>query len=83
MIGELNMYRESGIKPDFSDIARRYGRDRHTVASYWNAAVIDRVAHHGRLIEFGTPATGSRSRSCSASQEARGVPAPETEKLAC
>lgn len=37
MIGELNMYRESGIKPNFSDIARRYGRDRHTVASYWNA----------------------------------------------
>ena len=31
MIGELNMYRESGIKPNFSDIARRYRRDRHTV----------------------------------------------------
>ena len=37
MIGELNMYRESGIKPNFSDIARRYGRDRHTVAAYWRA----------------------------------------------
>ena len=37
MIGELNMYRESGIKPDFSDIARRYGRDGRTVASYWRA----------------------------------------------
>ena len=37
MIGELNMYRESGIKPNFSDIARRYHRDRHTVAAYWRA----------------------------------------------
>ncbi len=37
MIGELNMYRESGIKPNFSDIARRYGKDRHTVAAYWRA----------------------------------------------
>ncbi len=38
MIGELNMYRESGIKPNFSDIARRYRRDRRTVAAYWKAA---------------------------------------------
>lgn len=37
MIGELNMYKEAGIKPNFSDIARRYGKDRHTVAAYWNA----------------------------------------------
>ena len=37
MIGELNRYRESGIKPNFSDIARRYHRDRHTVAAYWKA----------------------------------------------
>lgn len=37
MIGELNMYKEAGIKPNFSDIGRRYGKDRHTVAAYWNA----------------------------------------------
>lgn len=37
LIGELNMYREAGIKPNFSDIARRYGKDRRTVASYWKA----------------------------------------------
>lgn len=37
LIGELNMYRESGIKPNFSEIARRYGMDRHTVASHWRA----------------------------------------------
>lgn len=34
-MGELNMYRQLGIKPNFSEIARRYGLDRHTVASYW------------------------------------------------
>lgn len=27
----------SGHKPNFSDIAKRYGKDRHTVASYWRA----------------------------------------------
>ena len=37
MIGELNMYRESGIKPNFGDIARRCRRDRRTVAAYWKA----------------------------------------------
>lgn len=35
MIGELNMYKDAGIKPNYSDIARRYGKDRHTVAKYW------------------------------------------------
>ena len=37
LIGELDMYREAGIKPNFSDIAKRYDKDRHTVASYWRA----------------------------------------------
>ncbi len=41
MIGELNMYKEAGIKPNFSDIARRYGKDRHTVAAYWSAEGCD------------------------------------------
>lgn len=36
LIGELNMMKEAGAKPNFSDIARRYGVDRHTVAKYWN-----------------------------------------------
>lgn len=35
IMGELNMYRQLGIKPNFSEIARRYDLDRHTVASYW------------------------------------------------
>lgn len=37
MIGELSMYREANIKPNFSDISRRYGVDRHTVAKRWAA----------------------------------------------
>lgn len=35
LMGELNIYRQLGIKPNFSEIARRYGFDRHTIASYW------------------------------------------------
>ncbi len=31
------MYREAGIKHNYSDIAKRYGKDRHTVAAYWRA----------------------------------------------
>lgn len=36
LIGEMNMMKESGAKPNFTDLARRYGVDRHTVARYWN-----------------------------------------------
>ena len=36
LIGEMNMMKESGAKPNFTDIARRCGVDRHTVAKYWN-----------------------------------------------
>lgn len=36
LTGELNMMKEMGTKPNFSDVARRYGVDRHTVAKYWN-----------------------------------------------
>lgn len=34
-MGELNMYRQSGTKPNFTQIGKRYGMDRHTVAKYW------------------------------------------------
>ena len=34
--GELSMMKEMGIRPNYSDVARRYGVDRHTVAKYWN-----------------------------------------------
>lgn len=36
LMGELNMLKEERIKPNFSDVSRRYGIDRHTVAKYWN-----------------------------------------------
>lgn len=35
VMGELNVYRGSGAKPNFSEIARRHGMDRHTAAKYW------------------------------------------------
>lgn len=38
VMGELNVYRGSGAKPNFSEIARRHGMDRHTVAKYWREA---------------------------------------------
>ena len=38
MVGELNMCGESGMKPNFSDIARRYRRGRRTVAAHRRAA---------------------------------------------
>lgn len=28
--------RECGVRPNFSEVARRYGVDRHTVSKYWN-----------------------------------------------
>ena len=37
VMGELNMYRQLGIAPNFSEIGRRNGMDRHTVAKYWKA----------------------------------------------
>lgn len=36
-MGEFDMYRQAGTKPNFTDIARRYGMNRHTVAKYWKA----------------------------------------------
>ena len=32
VMGELNMHRAAGTKPNFSDIARRHGLDRHTAS---------------------------------------------------
>lgn len=36
IMSELNMYRQLGLKPNFSEIGRRYGLDKHTVARYRN-----------------------------------------------
>lgn len=35
VMGELNMYRQAGAKPNFNEVARRHGMDRKTVAKYW------------------------------------------------
>lgn len=42
VMGELNVYRGSGAKPNFSEIARRHGMDRHTVAKYWRGGRVRR-----------------------------------------
>ena len=36
VMGELNMYRQLGIKPNFTQIGAKYGLHRQTVAKYWN-----------------------------------------------
>ena len=51
VMGELNVCRGSGAKPNFSEIARRHGMDRHTVAKYWR---------EGESAADGRSARGSR-----------------------
>ena len=36
-MGEFDMHWQAGTTPNFTDIARRYGMNRHTVAKYWKA----------------------------------------------
>ena len=64
LIGEMNMMKESGAKPNFTDIARRYGVDRHTVARYWNGAARSRA----------TPARGARAASTATAPRSRRRP---------
>ena len=45
-MGELNMYRQLGIKPNFTEIGRKYGLDRRTVAKYWRNG--DEIEDHRR-----------------------------------
>lgn len=35
VMGELNMYRQLGMTPNFTEIGRKYGLHRRTVAKYW------------------------------------------------
>ena len=37
LMGELSMYRQSGTTPNFSEMARRHGMDRKTVARCWRS----------------------------------------------
>ncbi len=51
VMGELNVYRGSGAKPNFSEIAKRHGMDWHTVAKYWREGM--RLADsEGEAFEF-------------------------------
>lgn len=53
LMAELNMDRQDGIKPNFSDVARRYGVDRHTVSKYWNGGGrTPEDGRHGRTSGF-------------------------------
>ena len=52
LIGEMDMLREMGVRPNFSEMARRYGMDRHTAAKYWK---------EGAGMEDGRPAGCSGS----------------------
>lgn len=36
LIGTLSMFRTMGIKPNFSDLARSYGKDRHTIRKMYD-----------------------------------------------
>ena len=35
LIGDIRIMKELGIKPNYSELARRYGVDRHTVKKYY------------------------------------------------
>ena len=74
VMGELSMHRAAGTKPNFSDIARRHGLDRHTVAKYWREGgeVEDRRSDRESAFERvradrrgeGRPGPGRRRRGC-------------------
>lgn len=36
LTGEINQMKEKGIKPNFSDLARKYGSDRKTIKKIWD-----------------------------------------------
>ena len=45
-MGELNIYRQLGIKPNFTQIGKKYGLHRQTVAKYWRQG--DEIEDHRR-----------------------------------
>lgn len=64
VMGELNMHRAAGTKPNFSDIARRHGLDRHTVAKYWRegAEVEDRRSERESAFERVRPVVEAKAQ---------------------
>lgn len=43
MIGALMIMKQFGIKPNFSELSRKYGMDRHTIKKYYEEGGIKRV----------------------------------------
>lgn len=71
IMGEFDMYRQAVTKPNFTDIARRYGMHRHTVVKYWRAGGQVEDARrcrpsgpdrHRELIEAKVQLTGATKR---------------------
>ena len=53
--GEMDMLRKMGVRPSFSEMARRYGMDRHAAAKHWK---------EGAGMEDGRSARRSGSGRC-------------------
>ena len=69
VMGELNVYRGSGAKPNFSEIARRHGMDRHTVAKYWRdgeSAADGRSARGSAALDMERAIEASLEENCPA-----------------
>ena len=41
--GELFIYQHMNMEPNFSELARIYGLDRHTISNYWKQGGIKKV----------------------------------------
>ena len=80
VMGELSMHRAAGTKPNFSDIARRHGLDRHTVAKYWREGgeVEDRRSDRESAFERVRPIVEAKGRPARGDEEggARDAAAP-------
>lgn len=48
IIGDLLILKQMNIKPNFSELARIYNMDRHTVAKYWREGGIRRLERKPR-----------------------------------
>ena len=48
IIGDLLILKQMNIKPNFSELARIYDMDRHTVAKYWREGGIKKVERKPR-----------------------------------
>ena len=68
-MGEFDMYRQAGTRPNFTDIARRYGMHRHTVAKYWKAGGQVEDARRCRPERAALPQGGHRGQGAAARRD--------------